>query len=131
LIDTTNSELCQVKKDLKTLQDLSPSDPKFDSLLEQLMQDLHFHIEHESKEDMPRLERAMPQEESEKVAAQFARTKSLVPTRSHPSAPTGSVLSEGLVGLMFAPIDKLRDLMRTFPAEEGKQTEFDWVNWKL
>lgn len=121
--------LPKVKEDLNILQDLSPSDPKFSPLLEQLMKDLHFHIEHESQEDMPRLEKVLPKEESEKIAASFARTKNFVPTRSHPSAPTFSPLAEGLVGLLAAPIDKLRDLMNDYPDEPTKSTEFDWTNW--
>lgn len=76
---------------------------------------------------MPRLEAAMSSSESEKLALQFARTKWFVPTRSHPGAPTFSTLAEGLTGLLVAPIDKLRDLMRDFPDVEGKGTEVDWL----
>ena len=92
------------------------------------MQDLHTHIEHESQEDMPRLEKAISQEESEKIAKSFARTKQFVPTKSHPDAPTSSVLSEGLAGLLAAPIDKLRTIYDSFPDEETKGTEVEWNN---
>lgn len=127
LIWKINADSSQVKQDLHTLQSLPPSDPKFSPLLEQLMHDLHTHIEHERDEDMPRLEAKLPKEESEKIAKSFARTNMFVPTKSHPGAPTSSVLSEGFAGLLAAPIDRLRDLMESFPEEETAGTEVDWL----
>jgi hypothetical protein len=84
------TNLSQVKKDLFTFQFLSPSDPKFAPLLKQLMHDLHTRIEHESQENMPHLKPTTPKEESEKIAKSFIRTKQIVPTRSHPGAPTAN-----------------------------------------
>lgn len=43
------------------------------------MHDLHTHIEHESQEDMPRVESALSQSESEAIAKSFIRTKQIVP----------------------------------------------------
>lgn len=115
-----------MKKDLYTLQSLSPTDPKFAPLLEQLMHDLHFHIEHEKNEDMPRLEKAISESESDTIAKQFIRTKQIVPTKSHPDAPTNHWAIEGLAGLLAAPIDKLRTMMENFPEEETGSSEVDW-----
>ncbi len=108
-----------MKEDLAALQDLPPNDPKFSPLLDRLMKDLHTHIEHEKNEDMPRLEKVLSKEESQALARSFERTKMITPTRSHPSAPNRPYF-ENVVGLMLAPIDKIRDLMRSFPEEEGK-----------
>lgn len=127
LICKADVDASQVKQDLYTLQSLPPSDPKFSPLLEQLMHDLHTHIEHERDEDMPRLEAKLPKEESEKIAKSFARTKMIVPTKSHPDAPTSSPLTEGLAGLMAASIDKLKAMMESFPEEETGGTEVDWA----
>ncbi|TID23556.1 Vacuolar amino acid transporter 5 [Venturia nashicola] len=99
-------------------QDTSPTSPKFMPLLEELMKNLHHHIEHEKNEDMPRLEKLLSREESQALAQQFQHTKNFVPTRSHPSAPTSSWAFEGIAALLAAPIDKLRDLMMNeYPAE--------------
>lgn len=98
---------------------MSPNDPKFSLLLDRLMKDLHTHIGHEKNEDMPRLEKVLAKEESQALARSFERTKMITPTRSHPSAPNRPYF-ENVVGLMLAPIDKIRDLMRSFPEEEGK-----------
>lgn len=95
---------------------MSVQDPKFDPLLETLMNDLHHHIEHEKTEDMPRLEKLLSREESQKLAKDFEWTKMITPTRSHPSAPNKPYF-ENLVGLLVAPIDKIQDLLRSYPQE--------------
>ncbi len=107
-----------MKKNLYKLQDLSPDDKDFSSLLETLMTDLHEHIEHESQQDMPKLEDILTREESKSLANYFEKTKLIVPTRSHPSAPNKPYF-ENFAGMLAAPIDKFMDLMRAFP-EEGK-----------
>lgn len=66
---------------------MSPDDCQFSPLLERLLKDLHTHIEHEANEDMPKLEKILSKDESRELANQFERTKLILPTRSHPSAP--------------------------------------------
>lgn len=128
MTDTDFAQHEAVKEDLAVLQNLSPDDPKFAPLLEQLMHDLHTHIDHEKNEDMPRLEGAISDEVSAQLAQQFARTKLLVPTRAHPeTTPTSHWAIEGLAGLMHAPIDKIGDLLRSYPEEPGKETEVNWL----
>lgn len=113
----------QVKKTLYILQSTPPSSPKFHPLLEELMQNLHHHIEHEKNEDMPRLEKLLSREESQALALQFQRTKNFVPTRSHPSAPTNSWAFEGMAALLAAPIDRLRDMIMNEYPDEGELTK--------
>jgi hypothetical protein len=111
----------QVKDYLYKVQDMTPVDPQFMPLLDTLMDLLHHHIEHEKEEDMPRLEGLLSREESEQLAASFERTKKIVPTKSHPGAPTSYYL-ELLTGLMAAPVDKFMDyLTKDFPDEQDKQ----------
>ena len=107
-----------MKKDLYKLQDLSPDNEDFFPLLDTLMKDLHEHIEHESQEDMPRLEETLTKEESKSLANYFEKTKLILPTRSHPSAPNKPYF-ENFAAMLAAPIDKFMDLLRAFP-EEGK-----------
>ena len=107
-----------MKKDLYRLQDMSPDSKDFFPLLETLLTDLHAHIEHESKEDMPRLENILTKEESKSLANYFEKTKLIIPTRSHPSAPNKPYF-ENLAAMLAAPIDKFMDLLRSFP-EDGK-----------
>lgn len=53
----------------------------------------------EEQNDLAKLEKAMPREESESLAKSFQRCKHFVPTRSHPSAPDKGGLFETAAGL--------------------------------
>lgn len=108
----------QVKKDLYQLQDMAPDSKDFFPLLDTLLKDLHEHIEHEKNEDMPRLEDILSREESKSLANYFEKTKLIIPTRSHPSAPNKPYF-ENFAAMLAAPIDKFMDLLRAFP-EGGK-----------
>jgi hypothetical protein len=97
---------------------MQPSDSDFKATLESLMSELSQHIREEEEGDLPALEKAladMGTGESEKIATSFGRTKMFVPTRSHPSAPARPPF-ETVAGLMAAPMDKLGDMFRKFPA---------------
>jgi hypothetical protein len=96
---------------------MTPLDSRFMPLLDTLMSNLHHHIGHEKTEDMPRLEGLISREESEKIARSFQRTKGIVPTRSHPAAPT-EFYAESLVGLLTMPIDRMQDWLRDFPDQK-------------
>ena len=109
-----------MKETLYKIQDLTPTDPQFEALLDSLMDVLHHHVEHESNEDMPRLEGLISREESQRIAQQFQRTKNIVPSRSHPAAPT-EYYAENLVALLTTPIDRLQDWLRDYPTDEDKQ----------
>jgi hypothetical protein len=101
---------------LKVFQNLKSTDPAYIPHLKKVWGLLEKHIEEEEKRDLPALEEALKAhaEESESLAASFARTKQFVPTRSHPSAGEKPPF-ETVMGLMTAPIDKLADMFRKFP----------------
>ena len=67
---------------------------------------------------MPRLENTLTREESKNLANYFEKTKLILPTRSHPSAPNKPYF-ENFAAMLAAPIDRFMDLLRSFP-EEGK-----------
>ncbi|RJE21643.1 hypothetical protein PHISCL_06019 [Aspergillus sclerotialis] len=103
-----------VKEQLKTFQNLTPGDPSFLPTLQNLMRDLVQHIKEEEGEDLPKLEKALSEADSEKLGTSFERTKMFVPSRSHPAAPDRPPF-ETAVGLMTAPIDHLADFFRKWP----------------
>jgi hypothetical protein len=80
------------------------------------MKDLNQHIKEEENDDLPTLEHAIQNDESEWIAKSFGRTKAFVPSRSHPNAPNKPPF-ETVIGLMTAPIDHLEDLFRKFPGQ--------------
>lgn len=109
---------------------MSPLESGFNEKLDNLMNLLHHHIEHEKEEDMPRLEGLLSREESEAIARSFERTKGIVPTRSHPAAPTEYYL-ETLTGLLAAPIDRFQDWFRDFPTEKDQKKAEERLAGKL
>jgi hemerythrin-like domain-containing protein len=113
---SSNRYMQQVKEQLKRFQNMKPGDSEFISVIRNLMSELSKHIKDEEENDLPKLEKALQQGESEKMANSFGRTKAFVPSRSHPSAPSKPPF-ETVVGLMTAPIDHLADLFRKFPEE--------------
>ncbi|KGO69336.1 hypothetical protein PITC_095180 [Penicillium italicum] len=111
-------EHLKVKEQLKAFQNMTPSDLKFIPTIKELMENLSEHIKEEEHDDLPKLEAALSEEDSESYAKSFGRTKMFVPSRSHPSAPEKPPY-ETAVGLLAAPIDHLADLFRKWPDTAG------------
>lgn len=59
-------------------------------------------------------------EELVSAGKSFDRTKMLVPTHPHPGAPDKPPF-ENVAGLLALPLDKLRDLFRSFPEDAPKK----------
>ncbi|KAI0746671.1 hypothetical protein C8Q80DRAFT_1271526 [Daedaleopsis nitida] len=116
LADHDREEHQSVKEKLYKLESLKPATDEYHRLLTVIMESLHHHNDDEEINDLPALEAAIGQQASKEAAASFLKTKKLVPTRSHPSAPNKPP-AETLVGLMSAPIDKLKDWFSSFPTE--------------
>ncbi|KAI2469742.1 hypothetical protein F4781DRAFT_208506 [Annulohypoxylon bovei var. microspora] len=104
------------KEQLYTFQNLEPGDKFFIPTLEALMKDLKIHIKEEEEHDLVKLEEALLPSRSRTLADQFEMTKAFTPTRSHPGAPNKPPF-ETAVGLMTAPLDKIRDIFRSWPDE--------------
>jgi len=105
------------KEQLYEFQSLKSADPKFKTLLKEIMDDMLPHLDKEEQRDMPALEAKLSPEESEKIGKSFERTKKFIPTKSHPSAPNKPPF-ETVAGFLAAPIDKLQNLFESFPSED-------------
>lgn len=116
-IDDNLSEHQEVKENLSKLEKLSIQDREFDRIMISTQSSLVEHMLKEEQEQLPEFERVSTQEEIQKVLKKFERRKRIVPTRSHPNAPVNPYL-ESLVGLLAAPIDKLKDMFSDFPEKE-------------
>ncbi|OTB06587.1 hypothetical protein M426DRAFT_54838 [Hypoxylon sp. CI-4A] len=112
--DHDRAEHQKVKEQLYEFQKLKPGDQSFLPTLDALMKDLEHHIKEEEEEDLVKLEDALGLTRSKELCQKFEKTKWFTPTRSHPSAPDKPPF-ETVVGLMTAPIDKIRDLFTKFP----------------
>jgi hemerythrin superfamily protein len=109
-----------VKEKLYELESVQPGSAEHGSRLKEIMEHLHTHNDSEENEDLPRLEPALGEEGSKSAAKSFTLTKKFAPTRPHPSAPNKPPF-ETVVGLMTAPIDKLKDMFAKFPTEEMEE----------
>jgi len=93
---------------------MAVTDENFDEQLKSLTDSLDMHIASEEGEDLPALDGAISEGDSETLSNSFDRYKVIVPSRSHPSAPDRPPW-ETAVGLMTAPLDHIGDFMRKFP----------------
>ncbi|KAI1212688.1 uncharacterized protein F4807DRAFT_346019 [Annulohypoxylon truncatum] len=116
MADKDRAEHQVAKEQLYTFQNLEPGDRHFIPTLEALMKDLKMHIKEEEEHDLVKLEAALVPSRSRKLAEQFEMTKAFTPTRSHPGAPNKPPF-ETAVGLLTAPLDKIRDIFRSWPEE--------------
>ncbi|KAJ5613367.1 hypothetical protein N7510_006561 [Penicillium lagena] len=105
-----------LKERLKNFQDLNCSDPRFIPTITMLMEDLSKHIHDEETMDLVKLEGAITAEESRRLAKSLRRTKIFVPSQAHPEAPDRPPF-ESAVGLLVAPFDHLRDILRKWPED--------------
>lgn len=106
-----------VKDRLYRLEKMSVGSGDYDQLMDETMSVLDEHVKTEESHDLPLLEQQLGTEKSKSEAVSFRRTKQFVPTRPHPSAPSKPPF-ETVVGLLTAPLDKLKDAFSKFPTEE-------------
>ncbi|KAI0817397.1 hypothetical protein GGR55DRAFT_620276 [Xylaria sp. FL0064] len=118
IADNDRAQHQDIKEQLYEFQKLKPEDPSYVPTLEALFKDLQQHIKEEEEDHLVKLENELSLTESKELSQSFERTKMFTPTRSHPSAPNKPPF-ETVVGLMTAPIDRLRDLLFTkFPEKK-------------
>lgn len=107
----------QLKQDLEDLR--HEKDPqKFDTKFELVFKELQEHLKLEEGQDLIYLKEKMSQEDLIKAGKTFSLKKKLAPTRPHPNVPDKPTALELAIGLMAAPIDKLRDVFTDFPDKE-------------
>ncbi|UYQ66334.1 hemerythrin domain-containing protein [Streptomyces peucetius] len=109
LADKELEDHAKIERLLKDLEDLSADDPRFDSLVSQLMLDVMAHFRDEEQQLFPALRLACPAEILTTLGAGVRRAKERAPTRPHPSAPDTPSASK-----LLAPgaglVDRVRSL---------------------
>ncbi|EAU37771.1 conserved hypothetical protein [Aspergillus terreus NIH2624] len=103
-----------VKEELKTFQNLDPSNDSFIPAIQALMKDMSQHVQDEETNDLLQLESVLTDDQSDHLRKSFNRTKIFMPSRAHPHAPNKPPF-ETAVGLLTAPFDQLGDLLRKWP----------------
>jgi len=116
--ESNRAEHMQVKLILTELEDTSHHLPEFSTKMKELMMNLEHHMQHEENEELVKLREVISEPDRVTAGVSFERRKMIVSTRPHPMTPEQPAFLESLVEMMAAPVDKLRDLFRTFPTPE-------------
>ncbi|KXJ91590.1 hypothetical protein Micbo1qcDRAFT_234062 [Microdochium bolleyi] len=122
LVEKERAASQEIKELLADVQDMKPDNDQFKTKLEGLYSKFQNNVKNLEEDTIQKLEKSMSLTQSKELCLSYERTKNLAPTRSHPNAPNSSVGFETASPLLTAPLDKLRDLFRTFPenADIGK-----------
>jgi hemerythrin superfamily protein len=98
----------QLEETMKQLEAVDPGEPRFDSLVREMTEQLRHHAHDEETEQFPRLRELIPRDELVRLREKVDTAKKLAPTRPHPSAPN-SELFHKLAGPGVGMVDRLRD----------------------
>jgi len=98
----------ELEETMKQLEAVDPGEPRFDSLVREMTEQLRHHAHDEETEQFPRLRERIPRDELVRLREKVDTAKKLAPTRPHPSAPN-SELFHKLAGPGVGMVDRLRD----------------------
>jgi hemerythrin-like domain-containing protein len=98
----------QLEETMKQLEAADAAEPRFDSLVREMTEQLRHHVHDEETEQFPQLRERIPREELVRLREKVDTAKKLAPTRAHPSAPN-SELFHKLAGPGVGMVDRLRD----------------------
>jgi hypothetical protein len=99
------------KKALAELEQMGVDAPDFDQKFQNVRDEVLAHAEHEEHEELPKLERGVPQERLEKAATLFRAAQRMAPTHAHEHSPE-SAAGNVLLGPFVAVADRTRDAIR-------------------
>jgi hemerythrin-like domain-containing protein len=110
LVDHELAEHAEAEEAMKVLEDLDPTDPKFDAEVTKLIADVRHHVEGEENELLPMMRQKCSAHDLQELGAKVLRAKKMAPTRPHPSAP-----DKPPANLIMGPgaglIDRMRDAL--------------------
>ncbi|MPY78255.1 MAG: hemerythrin domain-containing protein [Actinophytocola sp.] len=110
LIDNEIAEHARAEQLMKELEPLDPSDPRFDEVVTQLIENVRHHIEEEERDLLPALRSHCSDGELRDLGRKVILAKDSAPTRPHPGMPdrppANLILDAGV-----SIIDKVRDAL--------------------
>lgn len=119
LADEAVHEHLEIKQTLNELDKMSAEDDGFDQKMRELMAEVRHHVEEEETEMFPKVRETMKPEQLEKLGTSLQGAKAIVPTRPHPSAPTGPI-GKIITSPPVALIDRVRDAVRGWKDEAAE-----------
>jgi hemerythrin superfamily protein len=95
---------------LSTLDEIGPNAEGFDTLLQELREDVLSHAEHEEREEFPLLRKAHDEKRLRAMADTVRAAEALAPTHPHPGVE--SATANLVLGPPTAVMDRTRDAIR-------------------
>ena len=100
-----------VKGVLSELEDMEPTDERFDAKVTVLIENVRHHVKEEEQELFPKVRKALEPKELRDLGEALQAAKKIAPTRPHPrmpDTPPGNVVA----GTVAAVVDRGRDAVR-------------------
>jgi hemerythrin superfamily protein len=117
LSEASREDHRKLKVTLSELQGMKNNE-EFFLAMDRMFADLSDHIRMEESEDLPYFSANVDRDKRVAAAKAFNLKKKIAPTRPHPGIPDRPWALENALGLLTAPIDKLRDMFTPFPDDK-------------
>jgi hemerythrin superfamily protein len=111
LADEAVEEHLAIKQTLNDLDSMTAEDEGFADKMAELMREVRHHVEEEESDLFPKLREALTEEERAELGGALEAARTIVPTRPHPSAPTGPI-GKLAASPPVALVDRVRDAVR-------------------
>lgn len=111
-VDTLLGQESEGKDALSELEKLGVEAPDFDARLEKLRDEVLEHAETEEREEHPKIDQAVGEDELRQLAGAFRAAEATAPTHPHPHGPE-SATGNLVVGPVVSIMDRARDAIRS------------------
>ncbi|HVL97782.1 MAG TPA: hemerythrin domain-containing protein [Egibacteraceae bacterium] len=112
LADEAVDEHLEIKQTLNEVDKMTADEAGFDQRMQQLVSEVRHHVEEEESTLFPRVREALSADELASLGRALDGARSIVPTRPHPSAPTGPI-GKLAAAPAAALVDRVRDAVRS------------------
>jgi hemerythrin superfamily protein len=110
IADHEIEEHAEAEKLMKEIEKTDATEPEFEGLVRQLIDDVSHHLHEEEDDLLPRLRAACDAAELRELGRKFEQSKKMAPTRPHPSAPSKPPANK-ILGPGLGLIDRVRDAL--------------------
>ena len=110
IVEHEIEEHSKAEEVMNEIEKCNTEDPKFDELVDKLIDDIRHHIEDEEENLLPKLRQACDGAELQELGEKFETAKKMAPTRPHPMAPDRPPANR-ILGPGAGLVDRLRDAL--------------------
>jgi hemerythrin-like domain-containing protein len=114
----SKEEHAEAEETMKRLERMDADDPGFDDAVQELINEIRHHVEHEESRMFTELRASFTREQLVEMAGQVEAIKKIAPTRAHPMTP-----NEPGVRLAVGPVASLLDHLRDAVSGRGKRSD--------